>query len=392
MADDPRLVVRFEQLGIETDLVSDWQIDSDYLVSTDGFSFTVNDSRLRGKRLECQPVELLLDGHQQLLGRIDVTKIGDRGPAITCEGRDYIADLVESHIDPLVVVGGETLLADALLIGLGPCGITAIFSDSDVTMRKVRTGNTRGQPASKDFRKLKLEELKPEPEMGCYEWANRIAARHGCTLQPSTKRNELILTAPNYDQEPLFTLYRSTDPRNEKANNIVRGVARRDYSKVPTNVLFTSKVGAKQAGKGTEKLEYGIDQLAYIFPELAAVLKDTAVPQRRKPSDTSRLDGKLYRFLYQKDEDSKNKEQLQSVARRAIADRLKDTLVYDAEIGWLKDPRTGAIWSIDTIANVQDEVTEVSEAVWVVSRSLSWSRNGGGKVSAKLLRKNVFEP
>ena len=116
MASQP-LIVHFEaaDLGLDTDRILDWAITSDYLTSTDGFSFTLLDPDITDThRLEMQPVELLLEGNQQLLGRIDSTTAGDKGDAVTCQGRDYLADLVECHLDPSLAIKESMTLGAAV--------------------------------------------------------------------------------------------------------------------------------------------------------------------------------------------------------------------------------------------------------------------------------------
>ena len=78
MADlDTGLTVRFESIGRETTSVHEWEIDSQYLVPTDGFSFTLVEqdrSLLRG--LDLLPIELLVNGKSQLLGQREPKGVG----------------------------------------------------------------------------------------------------------------------------------------------------------------------------------------------------------------------------------------------------------------------------------------------------------------------------
>ena len=139
-----QLVVYFENLGVSTDRLTAWSIQSDYLTSTDGFSFTLVDPELDAHHLEMQPVELTLDGHQQCLGRIDRTEAGAVVNEIECQGRDYLSDIVECNVDPAMVIKQSMTLGDVISTMTGPCGITEVVGP-EFELRNVRSGAvTRG--------------------------------------------------------------------------------------------------------------------------------------------------------------------------------------------------------------------------------------------------------
>jgi len=397
---DPALTVRFEALNRETDRIKSYKIQSSYLVSTDGFDFVLVEkdlSLIRG--LEMQPVELLISGPtvvgaQQALGRIDITDIGGDGIALTCEGRDYVSDMVENHVDPEFNVAKDTPLAAAIVQVGAPVGIDTVWSNGDVGMRNIRTGKAPGNPAPADFSAIKLTDLKPQSGLGSYEWANRVAARNGVTIQPGGNRNELYLSAPDYQQTAVGTLRRSLGSTQAGRNTIAKGRARRDYSKFPTHTLFTGKAAAQGKGKPAPlKFEAGtrsvIDALGNA--ELLAA-KARIVDGRRKPSAAGELaDFQLYRLLYQQESESKKREQLERAATRAFSERFKDTLVYTCSVKGHELPDGGAVYGVNTVLNIQDELTDVNEPMWVASRTLSYSENGGAETELEFWRLGAFQ-
>lgn len=368
------LAVKFEALGRETNQIGDWFIDSDFLTSTDAFQFQYVDQErpdlLFG--LEAQPVTLSVGDAPQLVGRIDETEIGDNGAAVTCDGRDYIADILESNIDPLVNITEGMTLQAAIKHACSPSGINVVLGDAAV-MRRARSGrNPRTGKAPPDFLALKLQDLRPDDGLGVYEFCNKLLARHGCTMQPTLKRNEVNLVAPNYDQEPLYQIRRSRAQGG--GNRIIRASARRSFARFPTYTIVRGQgTGVTQSEKTPENTTALIDS-ASLTPETQKV----SVAGRVKPSaHGADANGKLYRLLYIHDTTAQTKTQTKAAAFRAIYERLKDTLLYTATLRGHQDQDSGAIYTIDTVIEVQDEVAGVNEKLWIHSRRLGYSKQAG---------------
>ncbi len=393
MAGQPEsgLTVRFSLLGRDETRFTSWSIDSAYLVSTDGFSFDLfsqNRAELFG--LEMQPVELIVGGASQILGRIDATDIGDNGSVVSCEGRDYIADLVECNVDPTVKIGAKSQLDEALRAAMAPCGIDSIVDFGNVLFSSVRTGKPikRGK---RTFRKRPLDDYKPKPGEGIYEFCNRLAARQGVTIQPSQTRNEIVLDSPDYTQEPSYTLLRTDDTTSSGTNNIIKGKARRDFSSFPTYTLFTGTGGESGKQSGGLNKTFDIFELAAAVPSLLGVIESRTVSGRwTDKAATEVKNGALYRLLYHRDQESRVQEDLDSGVRRSVAERLKDTLAYTCTVKGHTDARTGAIYSINTIANVDDAITNVHEPLWIARRTLRYSESEGAMTDLELWRPGSF--
>lgn len=381
MAEDTTpLVVRFDALGRETNNIEEWFIDSDYLKSTDEFSFTyIDDIRENLRGLECQPVTLSVGGIAQLVGRVDTTQRGDRAFAVACKGRDYFADMVECEADPKISITENMTLQAALEHMLSPLGMNLILGDSSVT-RNARSGvRPRQRSAPKDFRPLTLKELKPEPETGLYEYATRLVARHGATLQPTLARNEALVEAPHYDQDPIGSLVRSLEPGNTK-NNIKTGEALRDFARFPTVAIVRGLTGDIADSEASPENASQIIEAAGITPETAAVSVKGRVKPTARGEDAT---GKLYRLLSLHDKLARTATQLRAAAFRAIWDRLKDTLLYTCTVKGHRDPETGALWTVGTIVNVQDEKADVNEPMWMHQRKFRFKPGTGPDAGAE---------
>jgi hypothetical protein len=386
---DSGLSVRFNLLSRTETRFKSWWIDSSYLTSTDGFSFDLLPrTREDGQLLEMQPCELSVGGISQLVGRVDKTRVGHDGRIVTCEGRDYIADMVECNIDPTVKIAANTQLDDALLDAMRVVTIDSITDFENILFSEVRTGKAVSRKKRKR-KKRPLQDIKPKPGEGIYEFCNRLVARQGATLQPTLNRNEVVIDAPDYTQTPLYDLIRSDDPNNGVKNNIIEGEAERDYSRVPTYVVFTGTGGAPGEASAPLRIIYKMSVLAEAFnSEMGAIFKRAIAPERG--GDGGAL-GILYRLLYHRDQEARTQEDLEAAAKRAIAERLKDTLAYTCTVNGHGNPLTGATYAINTMANVDDSVANVHEPLWIAKRKLRYDENGGPKTDLELWRPESFQ-
>jgi len=384
----PSIALRFENLNRETRNVKSFRIQSSYMTSTDAFDVTIYEPKVANIRgLELQPVTLYLDGNIQMLGRVERTTIGASGLAIQLSGRDYIADLVESHVDmTLKIKKGETL-GKAIELAAGPVGIISVTGDRGVIWRNARTGaNVRsGGKAPVDFVKVKQDEYKPKPGEGTYQFCNRLAARHGATIQPMDDRTVLNLTAPDYEQETIGELFRSFSKPPGASNNIVSGVATRNYSKFPT---FTKGVGKVPKGGKKSTLSFTQEVDLSTLPATGLVHEGRIKPSEGPKPAAEQY--KLYRMLYIKDEQAKNAEQLDKACLRAIAERSKDFLQYQATVKGHQNPATGFTWGQDTLVYVKDEVCDIDEPLWVESVTFEYDEERGATTQLICWRPGAF--
>lgn len=396
MADDDSLLkIRFETTDLETISVSDWSISSAYMTSTDGFTFTLVDSdRANLRDIELQPVELSVNGCSQVIGRVEITTVGDNGNAVMCEGRDYIAELVEGNVDPVIKVKDGDLVGSVFSDVARPYGIRTIFSDDEILMRNVRTGiNVKLGKGGKSYANRVLKEYKPKVGEGAYEFLNRLIARFGATMQPGPDRESLCITQPKFDQDPSYTLVRTDDTTASGRNNVIRSTAKRDFSQFPTYCLTNGWQASGDGKAVSSKIEFDTFLLAEALGnrELARVLQRSTLGGRRKPVDAQPNHALLYRLLYVKDEEARTQEQLEFSARRAIAERLRPTLEYRATIRGHVEPESGAVWSIDTIVQVEDDICGVSEPLWISDRTLSYSAGAGATTEITAIRPGSFQ-
>lgn len=431
---DSFLVVRFDgirniidesgnKIKIDsTTNIEDWSIQSNYLQSTDSFDFTLIDDNINNLRgLECQPVTLEVDGQIQLIGRIDMTSRGNSGKSISCSGRDYRADLVECNIDPTFVVKEGETLGNVIIRAASPVGITKVGSGSDIaTVRNVRTGRAFGDTGTPpNFRDIKQEDMKPDPGQGIYEFLKKIIERHGCTIQPDLSRDSLLIAGPIFKQDVPYKIIRLLS--STEKNNVLSSNATRDFSSFPSLTIVQGH-GSPRTGEPTKSDHAMIDtwSLAQQFQrdgddtvvfsddpqgtsnsnsptsqgELGRILNDITWSGRRKPGEKNGdllEQHKIYRLNVFRDKDARTAVQLGKAAKRLLNEHLKNTLIYEVEVIGHRDPFTGAIWSIDTIVEVNDDICDVHEKLWVIERTLSYGKGSGAKTKLKCIRPGSFE-
>jgi len=401
VSDDSKLTVSFELLGLqETTRIKQWEISSGYLTSTDGFSFTIlpDNSRPELRDLELQPVELLVNngaitGASQLKGRIDKTTIGNDGVAIQCEGRDYLADLVECNVDPSFKVKESMTLGDAIFQVTNPCGILAVLGDEDVGMQNIRTGVAIRRKKRRNKKTTPLQDLQPRPTEGVYEFCNRLAARHGVTVQPAPDRTTLVLNAPDYEQETAGTIHITAGQRQGTRNNVISATAVRDFSRFPTYTIANGKQ-ARSDDKPTP-IKRTFDMLtvaANLNPELKRILSAERIARgRQMPGKATLSAPQLFRLLHVEDIDARSEDQIIAAAMRAVAERFKDTLEYTVTLRGHFDPDTGCIWSVNTLVHVIDEIRGIDEPLWVSERMLSFDPRSGATTRLTLWRPDSFQ-
>lgn len=369
-------------------VVLSYHLDSGYLTSTDAFTLDVYDEKPERLRDLCwEPVELAVDGCPQLIGRIGKSERGRNGPGqVQLPGLDYLGDLVEGHVDPLLKITKDMTIAAAFKLAASPYGITSVVGPEDILMRNVLTGvEVKTRKAKKSLEAYKLEELNPKADasgQGCYDLLNRIAGHQGFTIQPSTKRSELRLSEPNYDQAASYKAWRTAT-----TGNIKDGWVTEDGSKTPTLVICTGEMG--EAGKATKNgsLELGLNEVSAFRPlSEAAALCKRRIPGKCEPIEF----GKLYRLLYYQNKDAKNAAQLGRGMWRILGERIKDLLVYNCTLIGHRDVKTGAIYSVDTVIQVDDDWADVHEPLWIARRTFRWS-SGNDLTDLECWRLGAFQ-
>lgn len=385
---DPKIEFLLEKTG-RVLRVSEYSVRSDFINAVDSFSFryfTENTTDL--DNLLMQPVTFQVDGRPQVVGRIEADEVGDQGSSIACEGRDYIADLVECNIDPKFILKEGMTLLQAIVDICSPCGITGIAAPG--ARVDARTGMPgAGTQEMHRLTKKDIKDLKPVAGRGIYEVCAEILARFGLTLQPTLSRSSVAVQPPTYDKPAMGRLTRRLGDVSK--NTIVSGSRRRDYSSLPTCAVLTAKQGVpveKGGAKGVLSRWNLADGVSDFPEEVKRILADAVTVGRREPGISGQIPGgQLYRLLYlQDDKVSKTSEHVSHAMMRAIADRMRSTLSYRCTVRGHTNPATGYTWANDTIMDIDDDMARVHEPLWCHAVTFRGSKKEGPLTDLEFLR------
>lgn len=364
--DDPKFEVVLDKTGRSLS-VSEYTLSSSFLEPTDSFSFryySENWDDLRG--LEMQPVTLRINDRPQVIGRIEKTTRGNQGSSVFCEGRDYIAELIECNVDPKFILKSGTPLLTAIINLCAPCGIVGAQAPS--ARIDARTGLPgAGVAEMHQLTKKEVSDLKLKSGRGIYEVSEELLARFGLTLQPILSRSGICIQPPSYDKPSVGRIVRTRG--GTSSNLVISGEASRDYSSLPTHCLLTGKQGApveKGGTRGTIARWNLADELTDSPAEVKSILREAIASGRREPNEVGQIPGgNLYRLLYHQDDQiGKTQEQLVNAQYRAIAERMKNTLTYTCTVRGHVNPATGYTWANDTMLDIDDDMADVHEPLW----------------------------
>lgn len=376
-----------------------YRLSSNYMIPTDEWEFVVySDSdpfMLRRIWRPLQPVKIYVSGNLQVIGRIDdIEGVGETGAALKVSGRDYLADIVDSTVDPTFQVKTGQDIGSVLLELLKPWGITTILGSFNLT-RNILTGKRPyfGDP-ERSFQAASLQDFKAEENQGVFEFIMKILARHGFMLLPGGTRDSVVVDAPNYLQDPSYSLTRP--------GNIISAPARRSYRNVPTVTMARGRGGDASSGSKNEFATFDKSRNAPssigLVPEVQRCITadNDVIAVRETRYDPKRGDNTVYGFnppvykpLFYRDKDARDQAQLERSVRKMIAERLRDTLTYPVTVRGHKDPETGTAYAVDTIGNVSDTVEDVQEKLWCMDRVFV-NDGSGPKTELQMLRPESY--
>jgi prophage tail gpP-like protein len=390
---EPVFRIDWEGLNLSSLGCLSWQVSSQFLGVSDTWTADIHVAQSNPLRpadfLMC-PVTLSLDGATILQGRCEWVETGTSPELYRVGGFDYLHDLMVCDTDPALIVSEGDTLEGAILKACGPVGITSMIADGGFALRTLRCGQPIGRKKTKVAPgEVKMQDLKPHPGRSLAEWVGHLASRHGLTLQPGTQRGQIALQAPDYETPPIGTISRSFQYANE--SNIITARARRDASRLPTCCLMTNQAGSSAEGRDAGLTVSNVAQVLTQWIPEATGASNRAQGARRKPGTASSMpDGGFYRLMFHQDKEARNADQLLRDAARSVAERLKDTLQYQATVRGFRGKKGGALYATDTMLTVADDVNDVNEALWVCGRTFS-NGPGGPRTALQMWRPGSFQ-
>ncbi len=389
-------------------VIKDWisyEFNQHFLTPTSGFSFIVGGFHfLRLFEAGVRPgarVSLRLGENFVGDGYIDDVEIGaDRSGGIVAHitGRDRVGYAIDSNAKPTIKFKEGATLADALKEILAPYGFTKFELSNDANVG-LQTGLVSGQKFSaggkkkgpKPLSSFVLHETKPYPGEGAFEFAQRLTQRHGLWLWLAADGETVVVSKPDYTRAPAHSFFRYLNGRS----NVLSGTVKYGVGEQPTLII------AEGIGGGGE---WGHSQLQAKCTNPVCWTDDPAWAQtwlEYKNAQTVEF-GPVgqYPFIvpkcrtvYLHDQSSQTPQQLANFVKRemslAVRKSLQGTYSVIGHGQMVNDQFVP--YAVDTMIEVEDEVTGVREPLWVVSRTFARDRENGTTTRLELLRAHSLE-
>jgi prophage tail gpP-like protein len=392
--------------GVKLNRWKEYSFTSNFLIPTDAFSFTVVGDEINTiNRTALVPganVRCTVNGAVQVDARIDsityrVNRSG--GTEMVIQGRDKIAALIDSGIDPLLKFNAGMNLLQFLTAVFSPFGFNEnsfVIDNSDnvaimsknVKGVKTRQQNVGGKGGGKPLLSYNIHQLRPYPNEGAFEFATRVTQRLGLWLWLTADGKNIVAGKPNYDQPAVFSLRREFNG----FNNILSGDVTYDVGEQPSVIIADGFSGGYEFGRArmrayVENPFLDVDNTAVLKKYAKAGMVKQVIPFF---GNKIKLPNAKPMFLH--DDEAKTQEQLNGFVLREMSLRLRRGLdVHVVVKGHSQVSQVDAvptIWTVDKTVNFNDEVSGVNEDMYILARTFKKSRQGGTTTELQLIRKN----
>jgi prophage tail gpP-like protein len=404
-----RQQIRLRLMDERVDLTrwTSYSFASNFLTPSDGWSVTISDGDLAenerkalviGARVRLYIADFPLA--EGFIDRIEISADRGRGTTYSLHGRDRLGAVVDSIADPRVQFKTGTTLLEflkTLLAPFGWAGDNDFITDPSIN-RDAKTGGLRGTATTKrktkigELKSFKIYQLKPHNHEGLYKFISRTAERHGLFVRVSADGDQIIVTNPDFVQEPQYNLYRN----NRGYTNILSGDVVFDATDQPSIIIADGFSGGGEFSVGAIKAYcvnpyFGVDEQGFPsdevsdilkkYPEAEPVLFVTQPYKQRAPAFPPRP-------MFIHDEESKTQDQLNFFLKRTMSELIRKSLVCHYTVEGHGQTVDGVFtpWDVDTVVQVNDEVANVSERMYVLGRTFEKSRQGGTTTKLELVR------
>jgi hypothetical protein len=429
------ITIRLVDLQKEITNCDSFNLSSEFLTPTDKVQFKVsNEDVLLVSELLVPPakIDFVINDRVQFTGYIDsIHQESDREGGnitiVTC--RDILGRVVSSNTDFEEEYTSQSTVLDVLQKNLPQYGIEQIYND-DQTNINIMTGFAPGKgknvkititqkttigfeknadksfkldskhqkiPITKEkkvttvtaalkpgLKTLTLEHLKPKPGEGEYAFIDRILKRHGLIMRAAADGSGVIVDKPNFDGPSIFNIFHKSGEL-DSINNVIKATKLLDFGEQPSLIIAMGFGGGKKSRKSQLKTIMvneliGVDENGTILPEVQTLINKhpgfKPLPIRKELVPNRKLFGSkpipCWKFI--KDEESKSQDQLDAFVKRKMAEYQQKGLVmtYIVE-GWTQN---GYPWCLNTIVDVDDDVNNIHERMWILNRRFDKTKSG----------------
>lgn len=339
-------------------------------------------------QLECQPpraqilaYQTKLAKGQQVTLKINGVKQGvyliqssprtvsrDGGVTFSPQLHTRLCTPYEGAVDPLISLKSETdtPISTVILSAFAAYGFDRLVSDVSADLMALSGKPISGGMAARPIEALKAKELAANDNESAYNFAARVFSRLGVALRVDAD-GVLQASTPDYQQAP--------------SNDLVQ-----DFDGSTAGDRFFGEISIEDSNEG----QFSECSVRGLRPDDAAETA-TATPTaiftasefmpRRPPYTSTTAPHKPLRV---KDKLATDATRCASVARLALSLRARKAFSITGTVDGFISAK-GAVWTVNTVANVVIGVLGIREPMWILSKQMMQDRQGGQRTQLTLL-------
>lgn len=304
------------------------------------------------------------------------TKIGaDGGLTIDLDCSTPLKQLWESTADLRL---SKKLAADVPILDLvsevvAPFGIGEVYAEDDIAVIRSKTGKGTKAKATK-VAALKASEAQVQPNETNFQFIARIITRLGVMLRMDAANGAIYITAPHYDQAPLYTVKQAPPGAG------------------PAGDLFFGEV---------EIVDSNEQQFSFCEVTGSAPDKDgdtrAATPKARVESKDIHPDRPPYRSaealaykpVFMRDANCRDSLRARNAGMMLLGLRADSAFFVRGSVHGLVS-REGIPWTVDTIGRVYVDGVGLNEEMWLSERTMRVDAQGGQATDLVWIPKGYF--
>lgn len=320
-----------------------------------------------------EKVLIYADGARQGAFIITTTETNvDRGSGVvinvTC--KTPLATAYEAGVAPTTArkTPTDVSVTDLILNTLSHYGFDKIVGDSAASVQAMTGKAIGGRAAAVTVEALKAKDLQAHENETEYQFCARIITRLGLSLRvDATDETKLLVSAPDYEQEPLYSVGDGEGCDRFIAWTIL-DTNDRQFSECVCTGVRSDDAGSTQSN--TPKSRVLSTDLAETFFAYSSSFHPT------KP-----------RYLH--DKSARDVPRAKNAATLALGLPAKDAFVIRGEVYGMK-AKTGALWASDTVARCRISLPIIrgkafDAPMYVLGKTWKMDRDGGQRASLELI-------
>jgi len=382
----------------------------------------------------------------QFTGKIDQTAIqydSNGGTVVSIAGRDILGRFVNSMVSPTLTVVQDSTILSLLENYLRAYDLKKVYNSDSLNLNIITgrpnkdslTTQTKTVPeqnnvfeadgitpkvndkgeyiytySSKtvtevvsnkraDLHKITLKELKAHPGEGLYQFFEKILRRLGFVMKAMADGSGIYISSPTFDGEAYgFIINKKSD---SSKNNVKSCSYKPDYCSQPSLIMAEGFGGGAEFAKskfqvilpnefiavsklnsdGTGVYDYDTQRVINKYPKAFVIKPRTELLLNEPLFDLKNS----YCPTFLKDDESKSMEELKVFVIRKMAEYQRKAISLSYTVAGLTNQK-GEPWAVNTLVNVDDDIHNIHENMWVESRTFNKSIGNGTTTTLKLIK------